>query len=189
MTRRQLLASAAASVAVPDPGHSILAYVGTYTGRGGNGKGIHLFRLNLKTGALAQIKVVSEIPSPGWLAIHPNRKYLYAANEISRFSGARTGSVTALAIDRSTGDLTQLNVVSSQGAGPAHLSVDPLAVRVRRELRRWRHRRASHAAKRIARERNRCPHRHRVRWTKESHQRSSRQLCHQRTRSAARTYD
>ena len=126
MTRRQLLASAAASVAVPDPGHSILAYVGTYTGRGGNGKGIHLFRLNLKTGALAQIKVVSEIPSPGWLAIHPNRKYLYAANEISRFSGARTGSVTALAIDRSTGDLTQSNVVSSQGAGPAHLSVDPL---------------------------------------------------------------
>jgi 6-phosphogluconolactonase (cycloisomerase 2 family) len=126
MTGRQLLASAAASVAVPDPGHSILAYVGTYTGRGGNGKGIHLFRLNLKTGALAQIKVVSEIPSPGWLAIHPNEKYLYAANEISRFSGARTGSVTALAIDRSTGDLTQLNVVSSQGAGPAHLSVDPL---------------------------------------------------------------
>ncbi len=125
MTRRQLLASAAASVAVPDPAHSILAYVGTYTGNGGNGKGIYLLRLDLKTGALTQIKLVSEIPSPGWLAIHPNGKYLYAANEISRFNGAGTGSVTALAINRPDGDLTQLNVVSSQGAGPAHLSVDP----------------------------------------------------------------
>jgi len=103
----------------------MFAYVGTYTGPGGNGKGIYLFRFNLKTGSLTPIKLVSEIPSPGWLAIHPNGKYLYAANEVSRFNGAKTGSVTALAIDRSTGDLTQLNVVSSQGAGPAHLSVDP----------------------------------------------------------------
>jgi 6-phosphogluconolactonase len=126
LSRRRLLASAAAWAAVPNPEHSMFAYVGSYTGAGGNGKGIYLFRLNLKTGVLAQIKVVSEIPSPGWLAIHPNGKYLYAANEISRFKGARTGSVTALAIDRSTGDLTQLNVVSSQGAGPAHLSVDPV---------------------------------------------------------------
>jgi 6-phosphogluconolactonase (cycloisomerase 2 family) len=124
MTRRQLLANAAWA-AVPNAEHSVLAYVGTYTGNGGNGKGIYLFRLDLKTGALTQIKLVSEIPSPGWLAIHPNGKYLYAANEISRFNDARTGSVTALAIDRSSGDLTQLNVVSSQGAGPAHLSVDP----------------------------------------------------------------
>ncbi|MGH8099780.1 MAG: lactonase family protein, partial [Chthoniobacterales bacterium] len=124
-SRRQLLGTTAAW-AVPNPERFMFAYVGSYTGAGGNGKGIYLFRLNLKMGVLTQIKVVSEIPSPGWLAIHPNGKYLYAANEISRFKGARTGSVTALAIDRSTGDLTQLNVVSSQGAGPAHLSVDPL---------------------------------------------------------------
>lgn len=103
----------------------MLGYVGTYTGKAGNGKGIYLFRLNLKTGAVSEIKLVSEIPSPGWLAIHPNGKYLYAANEISRFKGSGTGSVTALAIDRPSGGLALLNVVSSQGAGPAHLSVDP----------------------------------------------------------------
>jgi DNA-binding beta-propeller fold protein YncE len=34
--------------------------------------------------------------------------------------------VTSFSINRTTGDLTLLNVVSSQGAGPAHLSVDPL---------------------------------------------------------------
>jgi len=126
LSRRRLLASVAAWAAIPNQERSMFAYVGTYTGAGGNGKGIYLFRFDLKTGALTQIKVVSEIPSPGWLAIHPNGKYLYAANEVSHFNGARTGSVTALAIDRSTGDLSLLNVVSSQGAGPAHLSVDPL---------------------------------------------------------------
>src|SRR4030095_11292452 len=101
----------------------VLAYVGTYTP---NGQGIYLFSFDLGTGALTQIKVAAAIPSPSWIAIHPNGKYLYAVNEISNFNGTTGGSVPAFSIDRTNGDLTLLNVVSSQGAGPAHLSVDPL---------------------------------------------------------------
>lgn len=101
----------------------ILAYVGTYTP---NGQGIYLFSMNPATGKLTQIKVAAQVPSPSWLAIHPNGMYLYAVNEISNFGGQVTGSVSAFSINRTTGDLTLLNVVSSQGAGPAHLSVDPL---------------------------------------------------------------
>jgi 6-phosphogluconolactonase len=107
----------------------ILAYVGTYTGApgaGGNGQGIYLFSLNPSTGVLTQVNVVSTVPSPSWLAIAPNGKYLYAVNEISDFNGTTSGSVSAFSINRTTGGLTLLNVVSSQGAGPAHLSVDPL---------------------------------------------------------------
>jgi 6-phosphogluconolactonase len=127
LSRRRLLATAAVAAALPGASaKSILAYVGSYTGAGGNGQGIYLFRMDRATGALRQIKVVSNIPSPAWLAIHPNGKYLYAANEISNFNGTGTGSVTALAIDRPSGDLTLLNAISSQGSGPAHLSVDPL---------------------------------------------------------------
>jgi 6-phosphogluconolactonase (cycloisomerase 2 family) len=100
-----------------------LAYVGAYTP---NGQGIYLFSFDTSNGALTQIKVAATIPSPSWIAIHPNGKYLYAVNEISNFNGTTSGSVTALSIDRSNGDLTLLNVVSSQGAGPAYLSVDPL---------------------------------------------------------------
>ncbi len=133
VSRRGLLKGAAALAAArfapalaredrPEDG-TILAYVGTYTP---NGQGIYLFSLNLSTGTLTQIKVASTIPSPSWIAIHPNGKYLYAVNEISNFMGRPSGSVSALAINRTTGDLTFLNVVSSQGAGPAHLSVDPL---------------------------------------------------------------
>ncbi len=101
----------------------ILAYVGAYTP---NGQGIYLFSLNPATGVLTQVKVAAAIPSPSWLAIDPLGKYLYAVNEISNFNGTTSGSVTSLSINRVTGDLTLLNVVSSQGAGPAHLSVDPL---------------------------------------------------------------
>jgi len=108
---------------------SVLAYVGSYTGavgNDGNGQGIYLFRMDLSTGALTQVKVAATIPSPSWIAIHPNGNYLYAVNQISDFEGTTSGSVSALAIHRGTGDLTFLNVVSSQGARPAHLSVDPL---------------------------------------------------------------
>jgi 6-phosphogluconolactonase len=131
ISRRSLLKSAAALAAIPaasrlrlaKPKGSVLAYVGTYTP---NGQGIYLFSFDLATGALTQIKVAAAIPSPSWIAIHPNGKYLYAVNEISNFNGTTSGSVTAFSIDRTNGNLTLLNVVSSQGAGPAHLSVDPL---------------------------------------------------------------
>ena len=139
-TRRRLLKGAAAltaasSVAVEaqditadPPTTRIFAYVGTYTGaigNGGNGEGIYLFAMNPSTGHLSLNKVVSEISSPSWIAFDPSRTHLYAVNEISNFNGTTSGSVSSFAINRSNGDLTFLNVVSSEGGGPAHLSVDP----------------------------------------------------------------
>src|SRR5207248_4458887 len=53
------------------------------------------------------------------------RAHLYAANETSTFQGTSSGSVSAFSIDRSNGHLRLLNRVSSEGAGPAHLSVHP----------------------------------------------------------------
>ncbi len=132
ISRRALLKGAAALAIAPGTSFrvlgaapdSVLAYVSTYTP---NGQGIYLFSLDLKTGLLTQIKVVAKIPSPSWIATHPNGNFLYAVNEVSNFTTSPpSGSVTAFAIDRGTADLTLINVVSSQGAGPAHLSVDPL---------------------------------------------------------------
>ncbi|HZP01644.1 MAG TPA: lactonase family protein [Terriglobia bacterium] len=109
----------------------ILAYVGTYSspqgpeGSGGNGKGIYLFEMNPRTGALAMRGLYSDSSNPSWLAFDPSRTHLYAANEIANFDDTHAGSVSAFSIDRSTGDLKLLNTVSSRGAGPAHLSVHP----------------------------------------------------------------
>jgi 6-phosphogluconolactonase (cycloisomerase 2 family) len=107
-------------------GQRILAYVGTDTkpvDGAANGKGIYLFEMNSQTGSLSLLKLAAETTSPSWLTLHPSKRYLYAINEVSNFDG-KNGSVSAFAIDRTIGDLRFLNTVSSQGAGPAYLSVD-----------------------------------------------------------------
>ncbi len=95
-----------------------LAYVGTYTGKGGNGKGIYLFEMNPETGELSLVKLAAETSNPSWISLDPSGKYLYAVNEDQH------GSVSAFSVNRANGDLQLLNTVSSAGAGPAHLSVD-----------------------------------------------------------------
>lgn len=131
ISRRSLLAGAAV-VAASRPAISrtsaTVAYVGTHTPNGG---GIHIMEAG-SDGRLAQRKVFPEASgashgkSPSWLALHPNKRFLYATNGISNFAGPNTGgAVSAFRIDAATGDLTFLNIVSSEGSGPAHLSVDP----------------------------------------------------------------
>ena len=140
LSRRQLLKAGSvallpsvapfrASPAVTHP--AALAYVGTYSspqgpeGSAGRGRGIYVFAMDPMTGALAEKQLCEDGMNPSWLAFHPSGKYLYAANEVSNFSGRNTGAVTGYAIDARSGNLGRLNTVSSQGAGPAHLSVHP----------------------------------------------------------------
>ncbi len=101
---------------------TIMAYIGAYTDRG---KGIHMFTVDQNDGTLTPTKVLTGLPNPSSLYFHPSRKYLYAGNEISNFQGGRDGSVTAIGVDPANGELKILNVISSGGRGPAHVSVDP----------------------------------------------------------------
>ena len=102
-------------------GTSMLVYVGTYTGP--KSKGIYVSRLDTENGTLSPAELVAETTSPSFLAVHPNEKYLYAVNETNTFTD-ETGGVSAFAIDRATGKLQALGTQSSEGAGPAHLTVD-----------------------------------------------------------------
>jgi 6-phosphogluconolactonase len=96
------------------------AYVGTYTGSDNHGEGIYIFDLDPATGALKNRKLAATTTSPSWIALHPNKRFLYAVNE-----GDKSGSVTAFAVDAASGALRQLNAVSSHGSAPCHLSFDP----------------------------------------------------------------
>ena len=111
-----LAAAASTSVLAQNDGGGLL-YIGCYTP---NGLGIFLFRMNPFDGTLTQLNVFTGpgTSNPSWLALHPNKKFLYAVNENS------PGTVSAFSIG-SNGALTFLNTVSSQGNGPAHMSVDP----------------------------------------------------------------
>ena len=95
-----------------------LALVGTYTNQNGS-KGIYAFDFDTSTGKLSDMRIAAETRNPSWVAIHPNGKYVYAANE----SGPQS-TVTAYALDASSGKLTQLNQLPSLGEDPCYLSFD-----------------------------------------------------------------
>jgi 6-phosphogluconolactonase len=98
-------------------------YVGTYTVQKSS-KGIYVCRFDSATGKLTSLELAADTVNPTFLAVHPNRRFLYAANEISDYKGQKSGGVSAFAIDRGTGKLTFLNEVASRGADPCHLVVD-----------------------------------------------------------------
>ena len=111
--------TAAAATKLPE---KMWVYVGTYTGA--KSKGIYLFELNTSTGALTPSGVAAETPSPSFLALAPNKRFLYAANEVPNFAGKPSGAVSAFSIDAASGKLTALNQQGSGGPGPCHLVVD-----------------------------------------------------------------
>jgi 6-phosphogluconolactonase len=101
---------------------SYLVFVGTYTGP--VSKGIYAYRFNPGTGQAISLGLVAETANPSFLAIDPNRRFLYAVNEISEYQGQRSGSVSAFAIDQRSGRLALLNRVASRGDGPCYVSLD-----------------------------------------------------------------
>lgn len=136
ITRRDFLKDVSALTSAPavlgagqrgaPPKAPTLAYVGTYSsgGNASGGRGIHIFEIEKVTGALEPRHVFETTANPAWLAFNPSRTHLYSANEVSNLPG-NSGSVSAYAIERPSGRLTLLNTVSSEGAGPAHMSVHP----------------------------------------------------------------
>ena len=103
-------------------GETLYLYVGTYTT--GESKGIYVYRMNRITAALELTSTTNAGENPSFLAIHPQRRYLYAVNEVSEFDGKQSGSVSSFAIDSTNGELTFLNRKSSVGDGPCHLIVE-----------------------------------------------------------------
>src|SRR5256885_16035293 len=81
-----------------------LVYVGTYTVRGS--KGIYAYRYDASTGELEDLGLAAETPSPSFLAISRNHKFLYAVNETDAYQGRSSGIVSAFSIDAETGKLT-----------------------------------------------------------------------------------
>src|SRR6187431_2105643 len=115
----------------------LLAYVGTFSSPlkdvlptqvdlpPGNGRGIHLFRVDRATGAMTAAGVHELGTSPSCLALNAAGTRLYSANETDRVGKDKEGSVSAFAVDRADGTLKLLNTVRSGGAGPTYVSVHP----------------------------------------------------------------
>ena len=111
------------SPAAPRASRKVVVYVGTYAGD--KSKGIYAFRFDPATGRLTPLGLAAESQNPSFLAIHPNKRFLYAVNEVDEFDGKKNnGGVSAFAIDAQTGKLRLLNQQSTGGGSPCHLTVD-----------------------------------------------------------------
>lgn len=120
-----LLASfaAVAAASAADTPDAVRVYVGTYT-RNNRSQGIYHLTLDRRTGAMTAPQVAAPTTNPSFLAIHPNRRFLYAVGEMASFAGKKGGAVSAFAIDPASGNLTLLNQQPTEGGWPCHLIVD-----------------------------------------------------------------
>ena len=115
----------------------LLAYVGTFSSPlhdvlatqvdlpPGNGRGIHIFQVNRATGAMTPAGVQEMDTSPSCLVLNSSGTRMYSANETDRVGHEKDGTISALSVDRTTGQLKVLNTVSSGGAGPTYISTHP----------------------------------------------------------------
>ncbi len=112
--------------------HEQFIYVGTYTepirfGTGkileGKGEGIYRYRFDPATGALEAAGVTKGITNPSYLAFDPTRRFLYAVNELKTWQEKPTGTVSAFAIDATSGGLAFLNLQMTHGTDPCHVDV------------------------------------------------------------------
>src|SRR6266568_3922161 len=84
----------------PRSSDSHFVYIGTYTGKG---KGIYVFQTIDGGAQLNAVGIATGVSNPSFLALHPNKQFLYCCNENN------SGAVTAFAINSLSGLLTTLN--------------------------------------------------------------------------------
>lgn len=120
-----------------EPDGRLMAYVGTFSSPlrdvlptqvdlpPGNGRGIHIYEVDRKTGDLVERGLYEMGTSPSCLVVNASGTRLYSANETDRVGSNKEGTVSAFEIDEATGSLRLLNTVRSGGAGPTYVSIHP----------------------------------------------------------------
>jgi 6-phosphogluconolactonase (cycloisomerase 2 family) len=100
------------------------AYVGCYTtpDRDGRGRGINVYQMDPQSGAWTHLQLLGDVDNPSWLTLDPGQRHLYSVHGGNGFS-----SVSAFAIDRSSGRLSHLNSQPCGSPNPVAISISPLA--------------------------------------------------------------
>jgi 6-phosphogluconolactonase len=123
--RREFLGMLAGTVlagaAHAAPSAKTTAYLGSFSSWGKpRGRGLEVASVEPASGRLTVTGLVEGIPDASFLALSPNRRTLYAVNELKP-----QGTVTALDIAADPQKPKVLSRQPSGGGGPTHLSVHP----------------------------------------------------------------
>jgi 6-phosphogluconolactonase len=107
---------------------NVIVYIGTYTQIlphvRGRAEGVYVYRLDPATGALEYLSTAPGVVNPSFLVVDPDRRYLYAVQEVEEYEGQPGGAVSAFAIDSRTYALELLNHQHTHGAHPCYVSID-----------------------------------------------------------------
>src|SRR5215468_10147600 len=85
--------------------------------------GIHAYELSTKDGTLKPLRRTAGAENPFFLALSPDRKYLYATHA-RQFGGKENEQVAAYAVVGRTGELKLLNRQTAEGTAACYLDVD-----------------------------------------------------------------
>ena len=100
----------------------LLVFVSAF--KPGDEGAVHAYRLDPETGRLNQIHRSSDVENPFFLAVSPNRKYLYSIHAPGKFGGKEDEQIAAYEIVEPTGELKLLNRQSARGTAACYLDVD-----------------------------------------------------------------
>ena len=100
-----------------------LLFIGTYT-RDGRSHGIYSLHLDLATGALTAPLLAAEAQNPTFLALHPDRRHLYACGELRGTVDKPLGGVIAFTIDAAAGTLVFLIQQPTGDGATCHVALD-----------------------------------------------------------------
>lgn len=100
----------------------LLVFVSAFA-KGDQG-GIHALKLNTETGQLKQVERIGEMEHPFFIALSPDRKFLYSIHAPGQFGGKNPEQVAAYALDGASGRMKLLNRQSARGTAACYLDVD-----------------------------------------------------------------
>ncbi|HXA49536.1 MAG TPA: lactonase family protein [Candidatus Acidoferrum sp.] len=121
ISRRTMLGSSAAALALADPGgRRTFAYTGCYTTaeRKARGDGIHAYRVDPEIGDWTHIQHVGALVNPSFLVVSRDGRFLYSVH------GDETHA-SAFSVNAETGQLTLLNTAATGGRNGVSLALDP----------------------------------------------------------------
>jgi 6-phosphogluconolactonase len=96
--------------------------VGTQTT--GTSKGIYAYQFDAVPGELRQTGLAAAADMPTFLALSPDGKKVYSANELEQYQGQKSGGVSSFTLDKAAAKLKAVNELPSRGGAPCHISVD-----------------------------------------------------------------
>ncbi|MEW6233844.1 MAG: lactonase family protein, partial [Candidatus Omnitrophota bacterium] len=102
--------------------NDLFVFTGCYTTN--KNEGINVYCMDPANGGLTFVSKAAGAANPSYLAIDPQKRFLFAVNEMSRFEGKPQGALSSFAIDPSTMKLTFLNQQPSGGSAPCYITVD-----------------------------------------------------------------